>query len=82
MTIVYKAAARDIENGPRRLREERMVKANTENIPLRVLVLFSKGGLNFTLLDALIAFMNGFLVVGFKGLVRAVLGIFRRSRVR
>jgi len=82
MTIVYKAAARDIENGPRRLREERMVKANTENIPLRVLVLFSRGGLNFTLLDALIAFMNGFLVVGFKGLVRAVLGIFRRSRVR
>jgi beta-glucosidase len=56
--VVSVEASKEIQRGPSRKRQKRMVKANVENLPLRVLVLFSKGSLTFWLLDKMIASMN------------------------
>jgi beta-glucosidase len=56
--VVSVEASKEIKRGPTRKRQKRMIKANVENLPLRVLVLFSKGTLSFWLLDKIIASMN------------------------
>ncbi|GKY91348.1 hypothetical protein MPSEU_000107000 [Mayamaea pseudoterrestris] len=63
--IVFTEASREIKPGPSEQRQKKMIRANVENLPLRVLVLFSKGGLSFTLLDAIIAILNGYYCLAF-----------------
>jgi beta-glucosidase len=57
--IVFTEASREIKPGQSEQRQKKMIRTNVENIPLRVLVLFSKGGLSFALLDGIIAILNG-----------------------
>lgn len=58
---------KEVQSGASEKRQKRMMKENVDNLPLRALVLFSKGSLSFDTLDALIAAMNGsfFLSLGF-----------------
>ena len=71
--FTYNMAISEVKRGPRRKREVRMIRANVENLPLRVLVLFAKGTLSFKLLDFLILLMNGWYLAAFRS-------IFRRRR--
>lgn len=64
----YGAACSEVKRGVRRKRELRMIRANVENLPLRVLVLFAKGNLSFRLLDGLILFMNGFFFLALRSM--------------
>jgi beta-glucosidase len=79
LSVVLSAAAKEVKKGPTRKRQKRMVRANVENLPLRTLVLFSKGVLSFELLDACIAAMNYqvFRAIGGFGLAFACL--FKRN---
>lgn len=43
LATVHREASRDIAAGPHRKRQEKMVRANVENLPLRGLVLYSQG---------------------------------------
>ena len=71
--IIVSIACREIKSGePTEKRELQMVQANVENLPLWVIVLFSKGGLSLEFLDALIAAMNGHLVKAMLGLCYAI----------
>jgi len=56
--IVYKEASKEVKPGPSERRQKLMIRTNVENLPLRFLVLFSKGGLSFETLDTLISTMN------------------------
>ena len=56
---VFKGACADIKQGPAFNRDVKLMRAATDNLPLRTMVLFSKGGLSFELMDAMIALMNG-----------------------
>jgi beta-glucosidase len=78
LSLVYREASRDIVEGPARNRQKKMVKANVENLPLRVLVLFSKGNFTFELLDACISLMNGLVFTALRGFGRGFVGMFRR----
>mmetsp|Transcript_34965 Transcript_34965/g.84615 ORF Transcript_34965/g.84615 Transcript_34965/m.84615 type:complete len:1056 (-) Transcript_34965:187-3354(-) len=71
--FTYNMAISEVKRGPRRKREVRMIRANVENLPLRVLVLFAKGTLSFRLLDFLILLMNGCYLAAFRS-------VFRRRR--
>lgn len=57
--ISLKVAATEVKEGPTKKRELRMIRANVENLPLRGLVIFSRGNISFKLLDILIFIMNG-----------------------
>ena len=57
--IVYRVAAADVKPGPRQRSQKKLVLETVKNLPLRTLVLFSKGGISFEMLDACIHFMNG-----------------------
>jgi beta-glucosidase len=57
--LTYTIATREIPPGPMVEAEKYMVRANVDNLPLRALVLFSKGSLSMETMDGLIALMNG-----------------------
>ena len=59
MHISSTIGASEVKEGPTKKRELRYVRTNVENLPLRGLVIFSKGNLSFKLLDFLILIMNG-----------------------
>jgi hypothetical protein len=69
--IVFYEASKDVKPGPTEARQKRMVKAVVGNIPLRALVLFSKGGLSFHNLDGIIALMNASPCVALRFFCRA-----------
>ena len=79
MYIVYCAASWDIAKGPKRKRQKRMVRAAVENLPLRTIVLFSKGNMTFHVLDGLISLMNFHFIDAAARFGRAFLQIFRRK---
>jgi beta-glucosidase len=68
--FTYVMAISEVRRGPRRKREIRMIRANVENLPLRVLVLFAKGALTFRILDSLILLMNGFYLAALRSLFK------------
>merc|ERR1711966_241255 len=57
--ITWMVAKREVKPGPTMKRELRCIRENLCNIPLRSLVVFSKGNMNFRSLDVLIHLMNG-----------------------
>lgn len=57
--IVFRVGCKEIKSGPSERREIRMVQENVANLPLRTLVLFSKGMMPFAVLDILIVALNG-----------------------
>jgi beta-glucosidase len=56
--IVYRAASKEVKKGPTENRQKRLILETVENLPLRTLVLFSRGGMSFDTLDACIELMN------------------------
>jgi beta-glucosidase len=56
--IAYKGASADVKPGTSHDRQKRLARVAVENIPLRTLVLFSRGGMSYELLDAFLALMN------------------------
>lgn len=76
LEAVYREASKDITRGLSRNRQLLMVRKNVENLPLRVLVVFSRGNFSFDLLDALIAIMNGHVLSAFRGFGNAFVGMF------
>jgi beta-glucosidase len=70
MWVVFKTASKDVKRGPRQRSQKRLVLETVKNLPLRTLVLFSRGGISFDMLDACIYFMNG-------QLLRAVTSFFK-----
>jgi beta-glucosidase len=77
--VVSREAAKEIKRGPSRKRQMKMVRANVENLPLRVLVLFSEGSLTFRMLDTLIATMNCRVLESILGLPQSFVGMFKRE---
>jgi beta-glucosidase len=77
--VVFSAGSKEVKRGPTRKRQKRMVKANVENLPLRVLVLFSKGSLTFALLDKCISTMNFTPLLYLSGFLKSFAGMFRRK---
>ena len=77
---VFRASAKGIKKGPTSKRGERMVMENVKNIPLRALVLFSRGGLSFDTLDALIDLMNMRVLVALIGFGRALYHFVRPKK--
>jgi beta-glucosidase len=77
LLVVSREAAKEIKRGPSRKRQMKMIKANVENLPLRVLVLFSEGGLTFRMLDTLISTMNFKLLESIRGLPQSFVGMFK-----
>ena len=70
---VFRIACLEIKRGsPSERRETRMIQANVENLPLRSVALFSKGGLTLELLDTLIFAMNGKYLCALKSLGTAI----------
>jgi hypothetical protein len=57
-----------------------MIRANVENLPLRTLVLFSKGGLTYEGLDTLIALMNHQYCVATRAAVKTIAAAFSDTR--
>ena len=53
-------------------RQQKMVRQNVENLPLRTLVLFSKGGISFEGLDTLIAVLNHEFCLATKTALKAL----------
>jgi beta-glucosidase len=59
MFATFRGASQDQPTDPRhKKRQERLIRATVENLPLRALVLFSGGAMSFETLDALIFWMN------------------------
>lgn len=79
LNVVFMAASAEIKRGPSRKRQKRMVMANVENLPLRVLVLFSKGGITFEMMDACIASMNWQVREAIRSFSVSFLNMFRRK---
>jgi beta-glucosidase len=68
LEVVVRIANMEIpKNSPAYRRETRMIRANVDNLPLRTLILFSKGALSFEFLDALISVMNGQVIQAITG---------------
>merc|ERR1712157_49822 len=59
MWFSFTVAKQEVKDGPTKNREIRMIQKNLDNVPLRTLVVFSQGALNFRTLDVLIHLMNG-----------------------
>lgn len=57
--VVFRAAAKDVKKGPKQRSQKRLILETVKNLPLRTLVLFSRGGISFDMLDACIFLMNG-----------------------
>jgi len=57
--VTWMVAKREVKPGPTMKRELRCIHENLCNIPLRSLVVFSKGSMNFKTLDVMIHLMNG-----------------------
>lgn len=79
LSVVFQAAMKEVApNSKNPAREKKLVEATVSNLPLRALVLFSKGAFSFDLLDALILLMNlryFAAIVGFgRALYRATFG--------
>ncbi|KAG7359521.1 thermostable beta-glucosidase B [Nitzschia inconspicua] len=66
MKVIIHVASREVQDGPTRKRELKMITANVENLPLRNIVLFSQGKISFQFLDSLILLMNGNYSKGFR----------------
>jgi beta-glucosidase len=81
--IILRIGCREVKPGPSEKREIRMLRANIENLPLRAIVLFSKGGLSLEFLDLLISAMNVSLWKAIAGLIsdfwNSILDILARS---
>ena len=77
--IVYQAAAKEVKPGKTQKRQRKMVRLNVENLPLRVLVLFSKGGMSFDLLDAMVSGMNFQFFSCLKNVGKSVANCFRSA---
>ena len=56
--IIIKAMENEMED-PKDKRQKKMIREVANNLPLRCLASFSRGNMNFHLLDSLIAFFNG-----------------------
>jgi beta-glucosidase len=67
MCIVFKAAAKEVKKGPTQKRQKRLVLETVKNLPLRALVLFSRGGISFDTLDACIHLMNWHILAAIAG---------------
>jgi beta-glucosidase len=65
--IVYRAASKEVKKGPTEKRQKRLILETVENLPLRTLVLFSRGGISFDTLDACIELMNCHVCGALKG---------------
>ena len=65
--IVYREASKEVKKGPSENRQKRLILETVENLPLRTLVLFSRGGMSFDTLDACIEFMNCHIFGALKG---------------
>jgi beta-glucosidase len=78
--VVYRAAKEEVKKGPTERRQKRMVKENVENLPLRALVLFSRGGISFDTLDACISLMNLHQLSAIKGFCKAFYHFVRPKR--
>ena len=76
----FRGASWDLKKGPTRVRAERMVMETVKNLPLRALVLYSKGGLSFDTLDALIDLMNWHFFAAFGGFCRALYHFVRPKK--
>lgn len=70
--IVYAEASKEIQPGRSQKRQQKMVRQNVENLPLRTLVLFSKGGISFEGLDTLIAVLNHEFCLATKTALKAL----------
>jgi hypothetical protein len=57
--VVFRIGCKEIQPGPSQRREIRMVEENVANLPLRTMVLFSKGMMSFPALDILIVALIG-----------------------
>jgi beta-glucosidase len=78
---VYKSASKEVRPGPTYNRQVKLVKEVVKNLPLRALVLFSRGGFSFDTLDACIALANYHFLTAFKGFALAVYHfVFRKRR--
>jgi beta-glucosidase len=78
---VYKSASNEVQPGPTYNRQVKLVKEVVKNLPLRTLVLFSRGGFSFDTLDACIALANYHFLTAFKGFALAVYHfVFRKRR--
>ena len=64
--IVYLGASADVKPGPTQARQKRLARIAVDNLPLRTLVLFSRGGMSYELLDAILALMNYQLCSAFR----------------
>jgi hypothetical protein len=80
LCVVSREAAKEIKRGPFRKRQMKMVRANVENLPLRVLVLFSEGSLTFRMLDTLIGAMNFKPLESIRGLPQSFVGMFKTQQ--
>lgn len=78
--VVYSTASKDIKHGPARKRQKRMVKETVKSLPLRSLVLFSRGGISFDTLDACISLMNRHYLAALKGFGKAFCHFVRPKR--
>jgi len=73
--VVFSEAAKEIPSGSKENRQRKMMRENVDNLPLRALVLFSKGNLSFDTMDSMIAAMNGEYGTSIKFAARATGGI-------
>jgi beta-glucosidase len=78
--IVFKTAAKDLKKGQRQRSQKRLILETVKNLPLRTLVLFSRGGISFDTLDACIQLMNGQVIRAIKGLCRSFYHFVRPKR--
>eukprot|EP00536_Pseudo-nitzschia_multiseries_P015334 jgi/Psemu1/69449/estExt_Genemark1.C_8610004 len=73
--ISLTVASTKVKKGPTKKRECRMIRANVENLPLRGLVIFSKGHFSFRQLDFLILVMNGFWAAALANITSYICGL-------
>jgi beta-glucosidase len=78
--VVFKTAAKDVKKGPKQRSQKRLILETVRNLPLRTLVLFSRGGISFDTLDACIQLMNGQVIRALKGFCRSFYHFIRPKR--
>jgi beta-glucosidase len=80
LNFVSKEASREIKQGPSRKREMKMVRKTVKNLPLRTLVLFSRGHFSFDTLDALIDLLNLRVFAALRGFAKSFYHFVRPKR--
>jgi beta-glucosidase len=78
--IVFRTAAKEVKKGPKQRSQKRLIMETVKNLPLRTLVLFSKGCISFHALDACICLMNGQLFGAIKCLCKSTINSVRPKR--